>query len=255
MTELDWLTHLAGIEESIYYATPTPRGVSPFHHLPGTVPLLISAPHSAIHMRNGRLKRADGFTGAMAHLLATETNAHALYSSYRLSTDPNYDVHSPYKSLLGRIVRQHKIQFVLDLHGMSNWHRIGAALGTMNGRSCPSQLPIIETILKSHGFAQVSEKTAKRFKGLKWRTFVTDHSRFTGGIANNTITRFVVDKLGIYGIQIELCSTIRVVYEESPTDKTRHFRGNVRAICQSVCALRDIILTLSTHSPIKTDTL
>ena len=229
MNKSNWLSSLVKIEQSIQYSTPTPYGVSPFIHLNGSVPILISAPHSSIHMRNGRLKRAEGFTGSLAVLLSQITGAHALYVNYRLPADPNWDHHSPYKSFLGRLVDEHQIKFVLDIHGMSNWHKIGIALGTINGRSCPHETPHIEQTLKDHGFLKVPETTAKGYTTLNWQTFVTNHSRFTGGVSNHTVTRFVTEHLGISSIQIELCSTLRTVTQELPEGSSKTFRGNPQA--------------------------
>lgn len=245
MNEIEWLSSLFEIEQRVLHTTPSPKSVSPFLHIQGSLPILISAPHSAVHTRNGRLKRAEGFTGAIAHLVAKITGGHALYANYRLPTDPNWDRHSPYKALLARIVKTHNIQFVFDLHGMSNWHKFGIALGTINGRSCPKETPLIEQALTTQGFYKTTERAAKNFKSLDWQTFITDHSRFTGGVSNHTITRFVTDNLGISGIQIELCTTMRIVSPETFTGY-KLTQGNSVATLKTIQTIVSLINTLAT---------
>ncbi|MEM7334194.1 MAG: hypothetical protein AAF490_19060 [Chloroflexota bacterium] len=241
MNESSWLSDLVEFEQSIHYSTPIPFGESPFVHLTGTRPILISAPHSAIHMRNGRLKRAEGFTGALAILLSQITGAHALYINYRLPADPNWDQHTPYKTTLKRIIDAYQIQFVIDLHGMSNRHKIGIALGTINGRSCPNEISLIENTLQNHHFRKITQQEAKAHTKLDWHTFVKNHSRFTGGLSNHTITRYVTDTVGIPCIQIELCSTIRVVFEDIPNGSPKTFRGNPKATRQMIRTFIDLI--------------
>ncbi len=241
MNESTWLPALLEYEKSVHYSAPIPYGESPFVHLPGRVPILVSAPHSAIHMRNGRLKRAEGFTGSLAILLAELTGAHTLYVNYRLPADPNWDQYSPYKSLLKRVVEEHNIQFVIDIHGMSNWHKIGIALGTINGRSCPNEIQLIEHILQNHQFQKISESNAKSLSKLNWQTFVNNHSRFTGGLSNNTITRFVSEQIGLPCIQIELCSTIRVVFLDKGNGTPKSYRGNPQATHTIIKTFVDLI--------------
>jgi len=56
---------------------------------------------------------------------------------------------------------------VLDLHGMSNKYKIGLALGTMNGRSCPyHESLILQTVEKQ--YRPTSQTVAKKFPALRW---------------------------------------------------------------------------------------
>ena len=241
MNTTEWLSSLVLFEENILFSTPPPAGISPFVHLKGDIPFLLSAPHSTIHLRNGRSKRADGFTGAFVQLLHQITGAHAIFASHRLPSDPNWDQYSPYKSMLARVVEQHNIQFVLDLHGMSNWYKIGLALGTMNGRSCPDETAVFEHAFIQNGFKPLNEKDAKMLPMLDWQTYVINHSRFTGGLSSHTVTRFVSENLKISAAQLEICSTIRVVFEEHPNDAIKKFRGNHKATTQLIQTIDSII--------------
>ncbi|MBN1965781.1 MAG: hypothetical protein JW910_14110, partial [Anaerolineae bacterium] len=46
--------------------------------LPGTRPVLLSAPHATRHRRAGRWKREEEYTAALVHRLHQRTGAHAL---------------------------------------------------------------------------------------------------------------------------------------------------------------------------------
>ena len=216
MNSSDWRYVLNQIDQSLFPNQLAPIGQSPLYHQMGDFPLLISAPHSTVHRRNGRFKRKEGFTAAIAHLIAQETQTHALYAQYRLLDDPNWSPHTPYKSTLRRLIEQYRIKFVIDLHGMSDWNRFGIAVGTINGRSCPPYESVIQAQLAKFGFTAVSETDANQFNDLHPYRFVWNHSRFTGGVTNQTITRFVTEKLSCSALQIELSSTCRIIPEAYP---------------------------------------
>lgn len=244
MSEANWLSLLVQFEEAIHFSTPPPVGAAPFVFLRGDAPILLSAPHSTIHLRNGRTKRADGFTGAFVKLLHQLTGAHALYANYRLFSDPNWDRYAPYKALLGRVVERYGVRFIFDLHGMSNWHKVGVALGTINGRSCPDEMPLIWQTLRRHGFEQFSATTQHLPPALDWRTVIVDHPRFTGGLTSHTITRYATEHLRVSALQLELCASIRLVLEKPEAGEQDSYFGNGRATLTTLRALRDLICNL-----------
>jgi hypothetical protein len=205
------LQRLVDLETAVTPKKPPTDGQSPFVHELGRRPILLSAPHSTAHRRNGRVKGEEAFTSALARLIAAETNVHALYSQYLSDDDPNYEPDTPYKTYLRQIVCRHDIRFILDIHGMSDRHGFGLALGTMNGRSCPQHESLIVQALQSCGFRQSSKAEVRQFDRLRWDRFVLNHSRFTGGVINHTVTKFAVEELGIAAVQIELCSSLRIV--------------------------------------------
>jgi hypothetical protein len=208
---LEMMAQLVALESAVCPTQPPPANEPAFTHIPGTLPILISAPHSTAHWRNGRLKKEEGFTAAISHYIAMKTGAHALYTHYQSEKDPNWHKTAPYKSALARILSRQRIKFVLDLHGMSNRHNIGLALGTINGRSCPQHEQNIIQTLQAHGFHQTSATHARELEHLQWRQFIVNHPRFTGGVTSHTVTRFVSQEVGIPAAQLELCTLLRVV--------------------------------------------
>lgn len=237
------LNRLMELETAVSYTTLPPEGERPFTYQAGDLPILVSAPHATVHQRRQREKGEEEFTGALAQLLAESTGVHTLYSRYRSMDDPNWDRVSPYKTTLQEIVQSRDIRFVLDLHGMSNRHKIGLALGTMNGRSCPTYEPLILQTVQAQ-FQPTSQGIAKSYEELHWDHFVLNHPRFTGGLANHTITRFATEQLGVPALQIELCASARVVERRPFSQWNTPYRGQPEAIQQAVTLLQSLVVAL-----------
>ena len=239
MLQAELLSQLNGLEQPIAYFKAPPQGRNSFVWQNGRIPLLISAPHATAHSRRGKIKGEEEYTAAFAQLLAQETGAYALFTTYRSAGDPNWDVAAPYKAQIKQLVQAHDIRFVIDLHGMSNRHKFGIAVGTINGRSCPNRESLIAHTLAAHKFNFISENKAKSFNALHWQGFVMNHSKFTGGLVNHTITRFVSETLGIPSVQIELCASIRIVHLERGFRP--EFTGDPVGIMQTYRALVGLV--------------
>lgn len=238
------LSRLQLLEETVSYYLPPPVGEYPFSYQSGIIPVLLSAPHGAAHQRNGRLKAEDEYTTALVRLVAAETGAHALYTQYQSDSDPNWDRHAPYKDRLRQVIREHQIAFVLDIHGMSNRHKIGLAVGTINGRSCPKHETQIVELLRTRQFKQTTQAQATQFAHLQTDHFVLNHSRFTGGVKNHTVTRFVSQELNVAAAQLELCSSLRVVRRESHGIGhrwPRPFYGDIEGISHTIDTLINLV--------------
>lgn len=199
----DWTRKLWQFEETkVRYREDPPQGQASFRYLPGTRPVLISAPHGARHWRHGGWKGEDEYTAALAHVLAKRTGVHALYTVRRICPDPNFEDDSDYKRTLARLLREHDIELVLDLHGARRGRDFGLELGTMSGTTCPDY----ESTIIRH---------------LEWQGFVRDHRRsldrlwvnrlFKGGARQRTVTRFVWEQCGVNAAQIEINAHLRVV--------------------------------------------
>ncbi|HMT21394.1 MAG TPA: hypothetical protein PKE20_09155, partial [Promineifilum sp.] len=163
------LDRLIALEADVTYREPPGDGEPPFRYERGILPVLFSAPHGAAHRRNGRYKQEDEYTSALVRLLAERTGAHALYAFARSESDPNYDRESPYKATLAELVAAHGIRFVIDIHGMSDRHKFGVAVGTMCGASCRRrhEALAVET-LAAAGFIETTAQEARDFSALRW---------------------------------------------------------------------------------------
>ncbi|MGB1251691.1 MAG: hypothetical protein ACPG8W_13820, partial [Candidatus Promineifilaceae bacterium] len=207
---MDWIHALMQHEFQLRPKTPAPENESPYHLHMGSHPVLISASHSTYHMRNGRRKHAEGFTSGFAQLIAEHSGAFAFYPRFLQVEDPNFSAESAYKTELARIVNEHDIRFILDIHGCTDRHHIGLALGTINGRSCPTIEPILSAQFVAHGWTQLSPTEVAGLSELHQYHFVVNLPKFAGGVRQHTTTRFAVDSLGIEAAQLEVCSNLRV---------------------------------------------
>jgi len=125
----------------------------------GSGKVLISAPHSANQIREGKIKDVDYCTGAIAKLLKEQTGAHLIYFPYQ-GTDPNYYDDVPYKQALGSYLALHpEINLVLDIHGADRSRAWDIDLGFMNGKSLFKfkDLPtVLGEIFKANGIGTIS---------------------------------------------------------------------------------------------------
>ena len=244
---MDILQRMQQLESGTAYRQLPPVDTPSYVHESGRRPILISAPHATCHTRNGVKKMEEEYTLGVARTLAQITNCHAIFNRWEIDEDPNWDQESNYKQALRQIVLENDIQFVIDIHGMTNRHQIGVAVGTMNGRSCPDQEPILEQAFVESGFLSINPQNLDNLPSLpkpSWQRLVMNHPRFTGGIKSHTITRFVVDELKIPAAQVEITSAARIPYRGAHDGWPFHYFGEAEAIKATMQALADFVRIL-----------
>ncbi len=243
------LLQLQQFESEIFPRSIAVGEVPWFCCIEGSVPVLVSAPHACRHMRDGVEKMSEEFTAALAKQVAGLTGCHAIYTRYKSDEDPNWVTLGAYKSRVAELVLQHGIRFVIDLHGMTNRHHMGVALGTMHGRAC-RHFDVIAPFTR-HGFEVVSADAVppplELIDGVPLppgggaeqhrQSVVTDHPRFTGGLRNHTVTRFAVEQLGISAVQVEIASVNRIVFRAAVSDWPYEYCGSAEGITATVNAL------------------
>lgn len=240
------LDRLITLEADVTYREPPAGGQPPFRYKPGTLPILISAPHGAAHRRDDGYKQEDEYTAAFVRLLAERTGAHVLYAFAQSESDPNWDRESAYKTALREIAATHDIRFVADIHGMSNRHKFGIAVGTMCGASCQRRHEaLIVATLTAAGFIETTAADAKAFPTLRWDRFVVNHGRFTGGLTSHTVTRFATEELGLHAAQFELCADLRIVRRRGADKWPGDFRGDPTGIARAVAAFERLTTALA----------
>ena len=175
----------------------------PFAVVEGSIPTLVSAPHAVTHMRKGRIKASEDFTGPIALELSRATGAHAIVATRFAGTDPNSDPfeQSAYKQALADHVRTHGIRLVLDIHGMVTASPAIVSVGTGDGANVAAwpevgdlAMGIIEARL-----AGVAEKHGKRIA-------------FDGRYAardENTVAATAARACRIAALQVELSTLLR----------------------------------------------
>ncbi|WP_051569303.1 hypothetical protein [Alkaliphilus transvaalensis] len=106
-----------------------------FQYKEGSIPVVVSAPHTVRQIRNGTHKKADMFTGSLAILLHELTNCHVIYRTYTGRGDANRDIDCPYKAHLIKRIEENEISYLIDLHGMREDRNFDIDVGTLNGKS------------------------------------------------------------------------------------------------------------------------
>lgn len=241
----DDLLELVTLERRIVaYDAPSPAEPEPALAVRlGRLPVLVSAPHAACHLRAGAWKREDEYTAAFAQWLHEQAGAYALYPTHRIAPDPHDDADDgAYKQTLADLVRRHGIRLVLDLHGARGDRDFALALGTINGQTClPYEAAIIDAF-RAQGFVERGAPSSLDRLAL-------NPSRYAGGTHRPTVTRFVWQVLGIAAVQIEINAWARIVQRLPDSYAAQRgispdFRGEPGRIRRVLAALTSIIKAL-----------
>lgn len=210
--------------------------------LAGTQPVLISAPHSARHWRDGDWKQEEEYTAALGYLLHQNTGAHFIYARWQLNPDPHDDGDcGSYKQMLDKLFRSTPIRLVIDLHGARGDRDFAVALGTIHGESFSEHEARLIAILEQNGFSADPDSSLDRL--------VVNPPRYTGGVRLPTITRYAWRQHNTPAVQVEISAWARIVERLENASNARngtapHFRGDSARILRVYNALRDFILTV-----------
>ncbi|TMW71236.1 hypothetical protein [Alteribacter natronophilus] len=157
----------------------------------GSGPVLVSAPHTTSHIRDGEQRPAEIYTGSMALLVHKYTDAHVLYNVYE-GEDANSVAGGTYKEELGRIVEEYDIELVLDLHGAGRSREFDLDIGTNYGETVSEeQVELLTYSLNERGIGEVYEN----------HTFAASQP--------NTITNYTWNELDTEAMQLEIHSDYR----------------------------------------------
>jgi len=164
------------------------------HYIRGHIPVLVTAPHATAHVRMGKLKRQEFYTGALAVLLHSLTGCHALYTGRLSSLDPNYTDESPFKAKLSEIAGRCGLEFQIDIHGTGSerprdvFPGVGMNSEFLNGRS--ESLFELSQAAQSNGISLGSLDVFPAAKQM-------------------TVTRFSATRLGVPSMQLEINRDLR----------------------------------------------
>ena len=166
-----------------------------FEIINGSIPIVLSAPHSVKQTRNGKIKEAEGETGAIVQILAEKTGAYAIYKTYNNNDDANYDINNLYKEELKQIIETNNIKLLLDLHGAKYESNFDIEIGTDDGKNINDTelIEILKYCLYRNGIKNVKEN--EKFKAS------TIH----------TISKYISENTGISCVQIEIAGQFRYI--------------------------------------------
>lgn len=164
---------------------------SPVDIINGNRTVILSAPHSTKQLREGNIKDADIYTGALALLLQELTNTPVIFTT-KLAEDANYYENGIYKNTLKKLVSENKGKLVIDLHGAASTRRFDIDLGTLDGKSISSEMATsMIQILKSNNINNVTQNDT--FKG----------------VSKGTITNYSYNQLHKNSVQMEINKKFR----------------------------------------------
>lgn len=117
--------------------------------------VLISAPHTTTHIREGEIRDAEIYTGSMALLIQAFTGAHVIYNVHE-GEDANYVFGGLYKEKIGDIVEDYSIDLVIDVHGASKSREFDLEIGTGHGETVSEErVEFLKYILETNGIHNV----------------------------------------------------------------------------------------------------
>ena len=104
--------------------------------LKGSVPILFSAPHTMYQLRDdGTTKSKEPYTKAIALYLNKYFNTYAIIKNNDTGIDSNRNNYDQYNVEMRRLIKDHNIKLVIDLHGASKDREFDIEFGTLNNLS------------------------------------------------------------------------------------------------------------------------
>ena len=172
--------------------------------LEGTVPVLVTCPHSTAHTRMGKLKRHEFYTATLGAVLHLILGCHCLYANREQETDPNYYDDCGFKITLGKILSEAKIDLVVDIHGTGNERPEDLFPGVGTGKefllSAPDVLDKFYLTAEEHGIAAGGAGIFPAARQM-------------------TVAKFVANRFSVPAIQIEISDRLRM-----PWRREKEFR-------------------------------
>ena len=138
--------------------------------------ILISAPHGVSQVRLGKYKFSE--IGALATALALheKTKSNLIAKTKNNNDDANFDDVSAYKSSIEKLIKENKIKYVIDFHGLSAKRDCDINLGTHLGNNIKTNEKIFDDLLNS--------LTENNFITKIDQPFMAGNKTISGSIAN-----------------------------------------------------------------------
>lgn len=115
--------------------TPTAIPDDSFVYLPGTIPVVVTAPHARALQKPDRLKPGEPETEVWARHLNATAGAHAFIKVRDDGNDPNDAVTSPFRDAVAELAARENLVAGLDLHQLSPTREQDFIIGTGKGRN------------------------------------------------------------------------------------------------------------------------
>lgn len=133
--------------------------IKDFKIIQKSIPIMISAPHSAKQFRNGKVQSKESYTDYLAITLSEKENVNCIYKTAFLNDDVNIDEISGYKTELEQFINQNNIKFLIDLHTMSDKRLPDICIAINSGKNILNNYDILQEIIsifQSNGISSVT---------------------------------------------------------------------------------------------------
>ena len=206
-----------------------------FEYKKGKIPILISAPHGARHLRDGCWKEEDEYTAGIAIKLAEMTDAHVIYVKNATKEDSNHDLETKFKDKIREIVKKHGIKFIADIHGANSNRPFKVSVGIINDEnekcSCPS-------------FKDTIQETFKNFQKDIFNLCHFSASK------SGTITSFAKNILNIEAAQFEINSEFRIVERKPDSSYSKkgmdsEYKADGKNVIELMKHLEEMVLRIN----------
>lgn len=125
----------------------------------GNNKIIISAPHSVMHVREGSVRFRETKTGVIVRTLANKCDVYGIYKTKNESNDANWDKECIYKRKIEEIVETEKIKALIDIHGMAAHRKQDICIGINGGKNILGKNNIVKEVVEifnNFGFKNVS---------------------------------------------------------------------------------------------------
>lgn len=166
----------------------------------GEVPVILTAVHTMEQVKdNGEIKYAEPFTKAIARYVAEKVNCSYFIKTIDTGIDSNKITPDGFKDELLKLIKEHHIKLLIDLHGAKSEREFDVEFGTLNN------LSIDVTTVKSLESSFIANGV----------TNIQYNNPFKGG----GITQTVFDQTNIDIVQIEINKRFRSITNVNNIEK------------------------------------
>lgn len=187
----------------------------------GTNNILLSAPHTFTHEKNGENKSKDYLTYSLIRVISELSNCHVMYINKEIDYDPNYDKENNfYYEYLKKYVRSNNIDYVIDIHSLAINEITDLDIGVDEFKNVNNDKKLVKDIVKELNKYSLGTVTIDKI----YRSH------------NRTICSRIHKDTGVKSIQLEI------------GQKNRNFHKNKAQVSNLINAILGVINYLENKS-------
>lgn len=181
----------------------------------GNKKIILSAPHSVLHMRENSIRPRETRTGIIVQKIANKCKTYAIYKTKNEYNDANWDSKCKYKKELKKIVDKEKIKVLLDIHGMAAYREQDICIGINGGKNI-------------YGNNELSKNMINVFKKYGFKNVTIDNPFAAKN--KNCVSTYIAKQCKILAFQIE----INLKYRSSKYKEFAYFNNLLKAMQEIV---------------------